>query len=113
MARVPRLPDVARFGSPADWLGRPRGSVRYEALLRVKEGTADARMGVATLVGGTLVVPTSAVAANSRIFLTCQVPGGTPGFLRVSARVAGTTFTILSSSGSDVSQVAWLLADPA
>lgn len=80
--------------------------------LNLKEG-ADARLGVATLVAGTLVVSTTQVGATSRIFLTCQVPGGTPGFLRVSARTAGTSFTILSSSGTDTSQVAWMIVDPA
>lgn len=80
--------------------------------LQVKEG-ANATMGLATLSGGTLVVSTTKVTANSRIFLTCQVPGGTPGFLRVSARTAGTSFTILSSSGTDTSQVAWWIAEPA
>jgi hypothetical protein len=80
--------------------------------LRVKEGT-NASMGRATLVAGTVVVNTTLVTANSEIFLTCQTPGGTPGFLRVSARSAGTSFTILSSSGTDTSVVSWLIVEPA
>lgn len=80
--------------------------------LKVAEG-ANARMGVATLVAGTVVVNTTAVAANSRVFLTSQSGGGTPGFLRVSARVAGTSFTILSSNAADTSVVAWFIVDPA
>ena len=80
--------------------------------LRVKEGT-NARMGRSTLVAGTVTVATTAVTANSEIFLTCQTPGGTPGFLRVSARVAATSFTILSSSGTDTSVVGWLIVEPA
>lgn len=80
--------------------------------LRIKEG-ANARMGISTLVAGTVVVANTSIGANTRIFLTCQVPGGTPGFLRVSARAAGTSFTILSSSGTDTSQVGWLLLEPA
>jgi hypothetical protein len=79
--------------------------------LRVSEGS-NAKMGLSTLVGGTVVVSNTSVTANSRIFLTCQVPGGTPGFLRVSARTASTSFTILSSSGTDTSQVAWLIVEP-
>ena len=79
--------------------------------LKIKEGT-NAKMGLSTLVGGTVVVSTTAVTASSRIFLTCQTPGGTPGFLRVSARTAGTSFTILSSSGTDTSDVAWLIMEP-
>lgn len=80
--------------------------------LLVKEGT-NAAMGVATLVAGTVTVNTNKVTATSRIFLTCQTPGGTPGFLRVSARTAGTSFTILSSSGTDTSVVGWLIVEPA
>lgn len=68
--------------------------------------------GRATLVGGTVDVTLASVTANTNIFLTCQVPGGTPGFLRVSARSAGVNFTILSSSGTDTSTVAYLVIEP-
>jgi hypothetical protein len=74
--------------------------------LKVAEG-ANAKQGVATLVAGTVTVPNTSVTATSRIFLCCQTPGGTPGWLQVSARVAGTSFTILSSSGTDTSVVAY------
>jgi hypothetical protein len=77
----------------------------------IKEGS-NAKMGSATLVAGTVTVNTSAVFTNSRIFLDIQTPGGTPGFLRVSARSSGTSFTILSSSGTDTSVVAWLIIEP-
>lgn len=80
--------------------------------LKVAEG-ANATMGRATLVAGTVTVATTAVTATSEIFLTCQTPGGTPGFLRVSARTAGTSFTILSSSGTDTSVIGWLIVEPA
>jgi O-acetylhomoserine/O-acetylserine sulfhydrylase-like pyridoxal-dependent enzyme len=83
------------------------------ARLRVVEGGTDACSGVATLVAGTKVVTTSRVTANSRIQLTSNVDGGTPGWLRVSARSNGTSFTILSSSNTDTSQVAWLIVEPA
>lgn len=79
--------------------------------LQVAEGS-NARMGVSTLVAGTVVVANTSVTANTRIFLTCQTPGGTPGFLRVSARTAGTSFTILSSSATDTSVAGWLLVEP-
>lgn len=79
---------------------------------RVKEGT-NACMGTATLVAGTVTVSTTAVTANSRIFLTIQSNGGTVGAVYVSARSAGTSFTITSTSGSDTSTVAWLLVEPA
>jgi len=80
--------------------------------LQVKEGS-NAKQGTAVLVGGTLVVANTSVTASSRIFLCCQVPGGTPGFLRVSARTAGTSFTILSSSSTDTSTVAYQIFEPA
>ena len=80
--------------------------------LRVKEGS-NAKQGIATLVGGTVTVANTSVTANSRIMLTAQNSGGTPGFLRVSARTAGTDFTILSSSGSDTSLVAYQIFEPA
>jgi hypothetical protein len=80
--------------------------------LAIQEGD-NARMGSATLAAGTVTVPNTSVTADSRIFLTCQAPGGTPGFLRVSARSAGTSFTITSSSGTDTSTVAWLIVEPA
>lgn len=76
------------------------------------EGT-NARMGTATLSAGTATVNTNVVTANSRILLTSQVDGGTPGFLRVSARTADTSFTITSSSATDTSTVAWVILEPA
>jgi len=79
--------------------------------LRVKEGS-NAKMGRDTLVDGTVVVSNTSVTANSEIFLTCQTPGGTTGFLSVSARTAGTSFTILSSSATDTSIVAWFIVEP-
>lgn len=80
--------------------------------LYIKEGT-DATMGRATLIGGTIVVLTSKVTANSEIFITSNVDGGTNGFVRVSARTAGTSFTITSSSATDTSTVSWLIVEPA
>lgn len=80
--------------------------------LQVKEGT-NATMGQATLVAGTVTVNTTKVTANSRIMLTPQTTGGGPGSLRISARVAGTSFTITSTSGTDTSAVAWWIVEPA
>ena len=79
----------------------------------IKEGT-NATMGVATLVGGTVTVNTTKVTANSRIFLTIQ--GGTltnVGSTYISARVAGTSFTISSTNILDTADVAWILIEPA
>ena len=80
--------------------------------IAIAEG-ANTRMGVATLVAGTVTVANTTVAANDRIFLTSQADGGTPGFQRVSARVNGTSFTITSSNAADTSTVAWVILRPA
>jgi len=79
--------------------------------LQIKEG-ANARMGTATLAGGTVVVANTSVTVNTRIFLTAFTNGAAPGALRVSARTAGTSFTITSTSATDTSVVAWLLVEP-
>lgn len=79
--------------------------------LAVAEG-ANAKQGTAVLVAGTVTVANTSVTANSRILLTTQTPGGTAGFLVVSARVAGTSFTILSSNAADTSTVAYEIFEP-
>lgn len=80
--------------------------------IAIAEGD-NARQGVVTLVDGTATVPNTSVTDNSRIQLTSQADGGTPGWLRISARTAGTSFTITSSSATDASQIAWLITEPA
>lgn len=81
--------------------------------LRVKEG-ANAKMGTATLSGTTAVtVSTTAVTTTSRILLTINTPGGTPGSPYVFTRTAGTSFQIKSTGASDTSIVAWMIVEPA
>lgn len=70
------------------------------------------RHGTAALVGGTGTVADANVTANTRIFLTSQADGGTPGWVRVSARSAGVSFTITSSSGTDTSTVGYMMIEP-
>ncbi|MCK5603825.1 hypothetical protein KAR91_18195 [Candidatus Pacearchaeota archaeon] len=77
----------------------------------IVEGS-NAAMGLATLSGGAITVANTLVTANSRIFITAQADGGTPGSLRVSGRSAGTNFVITSSSGADTSTVAWEIKEP-
>lgn len=83
--------------------------------LSLTEGGAAAKSGVATLVAGSKVVNTTAVAANSRIFLTVQSLGTVtaPKPLAVTARTNGTSFTVTSSDGTDTSVVAWMIVTPA
>lgn len=78
--------------------------------LQIKTG-ANAKIGTAVLVGGTVTVANTSVTANSRIFLTSNTDGGTPGWLRVSAKVNATSFTITSSSVLDTSTVAWMIVE--
>lgn len=79
--------------------------------LSLKDGT-NKRMGQSTLVGGTVVVSNTSVTASTRIFLSHANTSGTLGHLYISARVASTSFTITSSSGTDTSTVNWLLIEP-
>jgi len=79
--------------------------------VKVKEGS-NATMGTLAVNGATpVVVSTTAVTANSRIFLTTNVAGGTPAFCYVSTRTAGTSFTV-QGVASDTSTVAWLIVEP-
>jgi hypothetical protein len=79
--------------------------------LQVAEG-ANAKQGTAVLAAGSAVVANTSVTASSRILLTSNLDGGTPGFVRVSARTAGTSFTITSSSGTDTSTIAYEIFEP-
>lgn len=93
--------------------------LELQAGLKLREGTADARQGVATLVAGTVTVSTTAVTANSRIMLTPQTGiAGAIGLLGVTARTAGTSFVITARDATgttvtnDTRQVAWVLLEP-
>ncbi|MFQ6851282.1 glycosyl hydrolase family 28-related protein [Streptomyces sp. 35M1] len=79
--------------------------------IAIAEG-ANARMGVATLAAGTRVVANTSVTANTRVATFRQAAGGTLGHLSTT-KVAGTSFTINSSSATDTSVVAWVLYEPA
>ena len=64
--------------------------------------------GSTTLIAGTIVVSTTAVTANSIILITAQ-SGTITGSLKISARSAGTSFTILSTVLTDTPLVGWLI----
>lgn len=80
--------------------------------LSFRTAVAGARAGSAVLAAGSKVVATTAIGASSMVFVTSNFPGGTPGDVRVSARTAGSSFTITSSSGTDTSEVAWFIVNP-
>lgn len=79
--------------------------------IRVELDTGPtAGRGHATLVGGTVVVPTAQVTAGSVILLTGNTgPGAGPGELSVTARTPGVNFTIASANGADNRDVGWFL----
>ena len=81
--------------------------------LRVKEGS-NAKQGTATLAAGTVVVSNTSVTASSRIFLTIQSLGtvASPKAIAVTARSAGTSFTITSADATDTSVVAYEIFEP-
>jgi hypothetical protein len=81
----------------------------------VAEGDgSNAKQGTVVLADGAATVTNAAVTASSRIFLTGQDDGGgTPGWLRVSARTPGVSFTVTSSSVLDTSTVAYEIFEPA
>jgi len=76
------------------------------------EGITGGRVGRAVLVGGTVTVLDSKITNKSNIYILSQINGGTPGFLRCSARVEGVSFTVLSSNGADTSTFAYLILEP-
>lgn len=79
--------------------------------LSVKEGS-NAKSGTFTVNGTTaVVISNTSITSSSRIFLTAQVSGGTPGALYVSAISAGTSFSIKSTSGSDTSTGAYFIVE--
>ncbi|MBZ6175606.1 hypothetical protein KVH24_23065 [Streptomyces olivaceus] len=77
----------------------------------IAEG-ANARMGVAALVGGTVTVANTSVTATTRVAVFRQTAGGALGHLAAEVD-AGVGFTVDSSSATDTSTVAWVLFEPA
>lgn len=89
------------------------GAINTSAGITVKEG-ANAKQGTATLVAGTVTVSNTSVTANSRIQLTVQSLGTVtrPAAVGITARVAGTSFTITSGDATDTSVVAYEIFEP-
>jgi hypothetical protein len=67
--------------------------------------------GRVSLTAGSAVVATTAITATSIVLLTNQVLGtvAAPFPLGVTARTAGTSFTITSSDGTDTSTIGWVI----
>jgi hypothetical protein len=67
--------------------------------------------GNATLVAGTVTVNTTAATTNAKILLSRKTSGGTPGNILTYTISAGTSFTITSSSGTDTSEITYLIIE--
>lgn len=81
----------------------------------LKEGGAAATSGQGQLVGGTLLINTTSVAANSRIHVT-DAGGGVIaniGALYIAAIIAGVSFTVTSNNPLDTSFFNWFIIQPA
>lgn len=70
-------------------------------------GAATSNRVTATLVAGTVVVANTLINTSDRLKLTTVLFGGTPGVIseNLAARVAGTSFTLLSSNVADTSTI--------
>lgn len=79
--------------------------------VRVTTG-ANASAGTGTLVGGTVTISTTTVTASSLIFLTDTNTSVTNvGTLTVSAKSAGVSFTVTSTSPLDTSTFNWIIVN--
>lgn len=82
---------------------------------------ANARIGTATLVGGTIAVANTSVTANTRVYICRTSAGAVPGALGslIVTKNAGVGFTIdaispadgTSAVATDVSVVDWILVE--
>lgn len=95
---------------------RKNGS--FASVINVKEG-ANLPMGLATFASGTtsVVVSNTNITANTRVQLSIQSYSGSTTTISapyISARTAGTSFTITWSKGvgTDTGTVSWLLFEP-
>ena len=87
--------------------------IQGASTIALPEGNGACMQGNAVLVGGAATVVAVPILASSHVFVTSQVDGGTPGFLRVTNVVPGTGFTIQSSSVLDTSTVSYLITQKA
>ncbi len=83
--------------------------------LPVRDLGSAFQRGIATLIAGSATVANVVVTADSKIFLSVNTPGGTPGFLdartanRTVGPVATGDFDITSSQAADTATVEWMI----
>jgi len=75
--------------------------------LKIATGS-NASVGTSgNMTAGSITISTTAVTANSIIFLQHNTPGGTQGILSYGTIIVGTSFVITSSNAADTSTVNW------
>lgn len=77
--------------------------------IQIRTGN-NARVGVSTLVAGTVTVSNTSVTANTLVMVNHATAGGTLGILS-STKSNGVSFTITSTLGTDTSTVNWMLVE--
>ena len=89
-------------------LGTANHTVNFPGTMSIPTGGAAAIAGTGTLAAGTVTISTTAVTANSLIFLTDTASSLTNvGTLSVSSKTAGTSFTVKSANALDTSTFNW------
>lgn len=109
LPQTPQLDDPKYFNEFRRLYAALNNLAAYVNTLNNNVSALTAHRGAATLVGGTVTVSNSFVAAGSLIFITTQVLGTVvvPKAIAVTNRTPGTSFTITSADPTDTSQVAW------
>lgn len=79
--------------------------------LLIATGSTNGTVGAASLTLGLATILTTKVTANSIVLLTPQ-DNNSIGALRVSSRIAGTSFSITSSNLTDSGVVGWVIIEP-
>jgi len=99
---------ITEFQSGLDAIENALTNAQARALQLLEDPKKETITGTAILSAGIATVYYPITLAN-RIFLTSQVDGGAVGFLRITAKVPGVSFTITSSSATDSSTVGYLI----
>lgn len=106
-----QLYDTVAIGESATAMYNNTWTIGKDRSIQAIREITNGALGTATLVSGSVVVPNTNITVNTRIFLTINTPGGTPGAVYVGGRNAGVNFYINSTSASDTSTVAYLLIE--
>jgi hypothetical protein len=102
------------IGIEESYIDAIEGEINYKGVRRIESGASgDKTAGRVTLVGGTATVTTTRIGANSNVILNTQTLGTVtrPKHVGVTARVAGTSFTITSDDATDTSIVSWEITE--